>query len=180
MDINKAREMSTEGNYTHIKKMLNPNFMGEWSLPGGKDVALTIKGFGEQEGWSKDKNKKVKLPVIIWAEEYDWAKPLKPNSTNIDTLISVTEEKAQERMIGKIVQIGIIEGVFFGKKQGALRIRNVKSSKLAQDYDDFVKSIPTCKSREEISTLMNKYALFRPFSLDVQNQIKAKWNLVSV
>ena len=105
--------------------MLNPNFMGDWSLPGGKDVVLTIKGVTQKEGWSQDKGKKVMLPCIVFEEEaeFEWAKPLVPNSTNINMIVSVTGSKYIEDTVGKMIRIGTVHGKWFGKEQDALRVQ---------------------------------------------------------
>ena len=147
--------------------MLNPNFMGDWSLPGGKDVVLTIKGVAQKEGWSQDKGKKVMLPCIVFEEEaeFEWAKPLVPNSTNINMIVSVTGSKYIEDTVGKMIRIGTVHGKWFGKEQDALRVRKDKSADLAAQYDQFVKGIEESKTRaepresEEIEELKDAVAL---------------------
>lgn len=157
--------------------MVNPNFMGDWSLPGGKDVVLTIQKFGEELGFDSKIGKKRAFPAIFFEEaiEWDWAKPFIPNSTNIGMLIKVTGKKFQEEMIGAKIQIGLIHGTWFGKEQDALRVRDVKSAKLLEDYNTFLTSIPNCKSRAELMSLMTKYAVYKPYIKAVQNQISALW-----
>lgn len=164
---------------THLKKLLNPNFLGDWSLPGGKDVVLTIKGFGKGEGWSEKDQKKIPLPIILFEETYDWVRPFVPNATNVEMLSKVTGSKYQEDVVGCKIQIGLLHGKWFGKEQDALRIRNVKSSKLLEDYTTFLIAIPLCKTKAELTDLMNTYAIFKPFSAEVQKQIRDSWQTLT-
>ena len=162
---------------THWKRMLNPNFMGDWSLPGGKDVVLTIKGVTQKEGWSQDKGKKVMLPCIVFEEEaeFEWAKPLVPNSTNINMIVSVTGSKYIEDTVGKMIRIGTVHGKWFGKEQDALRVRKDKSADLTAQYDQFVKGIDAAKSRAEMGELIKQFELFKPYRKTLEAKIRERW-----
>jgi hypothetical protein len=92
---------------THWKKMKDTHFMGEWSLPFGRDVVLTMKTVHKDEAFNMQKQAKENVVVIDFYEGYDWVKPFIANNTNLKAIQTCTGSKFVEDWDGKKIKIGI-------------------------------------------------------------------------
>ena len=103
---------------THYKKLINPDYLGAYSLDPGKDMVLTIKAVG-REMITGTGGKKEECPVCHWAEEQ---KPMILNVTNMKTIAKMYGPYI-ENWAGKKVQIYATTTKFAGDTVECLRIR---------------------------------------------------------
>ena len=103
---------------THYKKLINPDFLGAYSLDPGKDMILTIKSVGS-EMITGTGGKKEECPVCHWVEA---EKPMILNVTNMKTIAKMYGPYI-EHWAGKRVQIYATTTKFGGDTVECLRIR---------------------------------------------------------
>lgn len=108
---------------THYRKLLNPNYLGGYSLNPGEEIVLTIKEV-KQETVIGVGGKKEECPVCHWQENQ---KPMILNATNMATIKKLTGTPYIEKWAGHAVQIYFDPKVKFGSDTpGGLRIREKK------------------------------------------------------
>ena len=103
---------------THYKKLINPDYLGAYSLDPGKDMVLTI-GSVSRETITGTGGKKEECPVCHWQEN---AKPMILNMTNMKTIAKMYGPYI-EHWAGKKVQIYASTTKFGGDTVECLRIR---------------------------------------------------------
>ena len=103
---------------THYKKLINPDFLGAYSLDPGKDIILTIKSVAS-EMITGTGGKKEECPVCRWMEN---EKPMILNVTNMKTIAKMYGPYI-EHWAGKRVQIYATTTKFGGDTVECLRIR---------------------------------------------------------
>ena len=104
---------------THWKKLINPDYLGAYSLDPGKDMVLTIRQVRKEMITGAD-GKKEECIVCRWQEDQ---KPMILNVTNCKTISKLLQTPYIERWAGHRVQIGAEMVSAFGEKVEALRIR---------------------------------------------------------
>ena len=104
---------------THWKKLINPDYLGAYSLDPGKDIILTI-GSVKKEMITGTDGKKEECIVCHWQENQ---KPMILNSTNCKTISKLLKTPYIERWAGHRIQIGAEVVSAFGEKVEALRVR---------------------------------------------------------
>lgn len=103
---------------THYKRLINPDYLGAYSLDPGKDMVLTIKTV-KREVITGAGGKKEECPVCHWAEN---EKPMVLNITNMKTIAKMYGPYI-EHWAGKRVQIYASTTKFGGDTVECLRIR---------------------------------------------------------
>ena len=103
---------------THYKKLINPDYLGAYSLDPGKDMVLTIKSIG-RETITGTGGKKEDCPVCHWVEDQ---KPMILNVTNMKTIAKMYGPYI-EHWTGKRVQIYATTTKFGSDMVECLRIR---------------------------------------------------------
>ena len=103
---------------THYKKLINPDYLGAYSLDPGKDMILTIKSVAS-EMITGTGGKKEECPVCRWVEN---EKPMILNVTNMKTIAKMYGPYI-EHWAGKRVQIYATTTKFGGDTVECLRIR---------------------------------------------------------
>jgi len=104
---------------THWKKLFNPNYLGSWSIPEGKDLILTITKFGT-ENITSAQNPKGEICPVCYFKESD--KPLVLNTTN-GRVIAKIYGNYTEDWINKKIQLYSKEVKAFGDLVEAIRVR---------------------------------------------------------
>jgi len=104
---------------THWKKLINPDYLGAYSLDPGKDMVLTIKAVRKEMITGAD-GKKEECIVCYWQEEQ---KPMILNVTNCKMIAKLLKTPYIERWAGNRIQIGAEVVSAFGEKVEALRVR---------------------------------------------------------
>lgn len=104
---------------THWKRLINPDYLGAYSLEPGKDMVLTIKSV-VREMIIGVEGKKSEETVIHFAEPQ---KPMILNRTNQKTIQKVYKTPYIEDWAGKRIQLYSAEVKAFGEVVDALRIR---------------------------------------------------------
>lgn len=104
---------------THWKKLVNPNYLGAYSIEGGKDLVLTIKTVRQEEVMGAD-GKKEECIVCYFS---DADKPMILNATNAKMIQKLLGTPYIEDWAGHKIQIGIERVKAFGEVVEALRVR---------------------------------------------------------
>ena len=105
---------------THWKSMTNPNYLGVYSLPDGRDIILTIKSVGQELVMGADGSKE--QCVVMHFQE-----PVKPficNKTNLKQITKLLKTPYVEQWSGHKIQIGSEKVKAFGDVVDALRVRS--------------------------------------------------------
>ena len=106
---------------THWKLMVNPNYLGAYSLAPGEDMILTIKNICQEEVTGP--NNKKEVCVVAHFEEKQ--KPMILNKTNMKVITKLYKTPYIQDWSGKKIRIYATE-VKFGKELvDALRIREI-------------------------------------------------------
>lgn len=104
---------------THFKKLMNPNYLGSYSLEDGKDAVFTIKNVRQESVMGAD-GKKEDCLVCYFAES---ELPMILNATNAKMIAKVLGTPYIEEWQGHKIQIGIEKVRAFGDVVEALRVR---------------------------------------------------------
>lgn len=105
---------------THWKKMTNPNYMGDYSIPEGCDLIATIDYVAQENVTGVGG----KTEVEVVAHFSDGNKPLILNKTNMKTIQKIYKTPYIEDWKGRKIQIYYDPTVKFGREVvGGLRIR---------------------------------------------------------
>lgn len=104
---------------THYKKLRNPNFLGTWDLPQGKDLVTTITKVENQEVFNPKDNSKEEVVVV----ELKGVKPLIANATNCKNIAQACKSDYVEDWIGKPIAIYATKVKAFGDVVEAVRVR---------------------------------------------------------
>ena len=102
----------------HWKRLINPDYLGAYSLDSGNDMILTIKSIG-RETITGTGGKKEECPVCHWHENQ---KPMILNTTNLKTIAKMYGSD-YDQWPGKRVQIYASTTKFGGDVVECLRIR---------------------------------------------------------
>lgn len=142
---------------THWKKMTNPNYMGDYSIPEGCDLIATIDYVAQE----KVTGVGGKTEVEVVAHFSDGNKPLILNKTNMKTIQKIYKTPYIEDWRGRKIQIFYDPTVKFGRDVvGGLRIRDFvpaqqKVSLICADCGQAIKEA-SGKSPEWISMYTHK------------------------
>ena len=102
----------------HWKRLINPDYLGAYSLEAGKDMVLTIASV-QREMITGTGGKKEECPVCHWKEDQ---KPMIFNVVNMKTIAKMYGSDT-DGWIGKRVQIYATTTKFGGDTVECLRIR---------------------------------------------------------
>lgn len=105
---------------THWKKLVNPEYLGAYSLDPGKDMILTIKLIKTEMVTGPD-NRKEECTVAHFVEN---VKPMILNNTNCKTISKLYKTPFIEQWAGRKIQVGAETVKAFGEVVEALRVRN--------------------------------------------------------
>lgn len=119
---------------THYRKLMNPEYLGAYSLEDGKDIVLTIDYIKVETVTGTD-GKKEDLPVCHWKEP---EKSMILNATNMKMIAKVLGSNFVEDWSGRKVQIGTEKVRAFGDVVDALRIRRYAPKQTATAHTDLV------------------------------------------
>lgn len=104
---------------THWKRLINPDYLGAYSLDPGQDMVLTIRHVKKEMVTGAD-GKKEECIVCHWEEDQ---KPMILNVTNCKMIAKLLKSPYIERWAGHRIQIGAEVVSAFGEKVEALRVR---------------------------------------------------------
>ena len=108
---------------THWKKLTNPNYLGEYAIPPGQDLIVTISYVAEEEVTGNNGRKENE----VVAHFSDFEKPMILNKTNLKTIQMICHSPYIEEWTGHQIQIYYDPTVKFGRETvGGLRIRPFK------------------------------------------------------
>lgn len=105
---------------THWKKLTNPNYIGDYSIPEGQDLVAKID-YVAQETINDPTGKKKDAVVAHFS---DGTKPMVLNKTNLKTMSRIFGTSYIEDWHGRSIQIWFDPNVKFGRDRvGGLRVR---------------------------------------------------------
>ena len=107
---------------THWKKLTNPNYIGSWSVPPGKDLTVEIVNVSKEMVQGSD-GKKDECIVATLKDQ----KPMILNSTNCKTISALLETPYIEEWKGKSITLYVQQVKAFGEVVDALRVRAGKA-----------------------------------------------------
>ena len=108
--------------HIHWKKLTNTPYLGEWDLPEGQDIIVTIKDI-KIENVKNNKGEEEELPVLYFVEQL---KPMILNKTNMANIARACRSDYIDSWQGMKIQL-YRELVFaFGEKKFAVRVRDFK------------------------------------------------------
>ena len=119
---------------THYRKLMNPEYLGAYSLEDGKDIVLTIDYIKVETVTGTD-GKKEDLPVCHWKEP---EKSMILNATNMKMIAKVLGSNFVEDWSGRKVWIGTEKVRAFGDVVDALRIRRYAPKQTATAHTDLI------------------------------------------
>ena len=105
---------------THWKSMTNPNYLGVYSLPEGRDIILTIKSVGQELVMGADGSKE----QCVVMHFHEPVKPFICNKTNLKQITKLLKTPYVEQWAGHKIQIGSEKVKAFGDVVDALRVRS--------------------------------------------------------
>lgn len=153
---------------THWKKLINPDYLGAYSLNPGQDLILTID-IVIREKVTGTGGKKQECTVLHFKEK---VQPMILNRTNAKTIAKVYNTNYIEDWAGKQVQIYAEKVDAFGEQVEALRIRplvpQTQKPTLSQDMPAFKKAQEHIKGGGKIEDVEKTYL--------VTDEIKALLN----
>ena len=118
---------------THFKRIINPDYLGAYSLEAGNDMILTISKVQPEELTTTDGKTKHGL-VCYWAEDQ---LPMVLNKTNAAAIAKLLKENDYTKWAGHRIQIYVDHQVkAFGEIVDGLRIR--KKLPEGMDAKEFV------------------------------------------
>lgn len=163
--------MSDE-NKTHWKKLVNPDYLGSYSLTPGQDMILTIDRI-VQEKVPDQKGKKKDCTVCHFKEP---VKPMIMNRINQKTITQIYATPYIEDWVGKKIQLFSSQVDAFGEMVDALRIRaNIpKTGKpdLVPGSPTIQKVIAHLKTGGLMTDIEAKYTLSDIARREIENAIK--------
>lgn len=150
----------SEKKLTHWKQLVNPNYLGVYSLPNGKDIILTIDKV-VRELVTSEGGKKEECTVIHFKEKQ---KPMILNRTNSKMITKLYGTPYIEEWSGHKIKIGASTTKLKGENVECLRIRDEQQGitlpiLLVTDKENFDK----CKG-----------ALSKGYSLE---QLRTRWTI---
>jgi len=109
----------SEQHLTHWKKLVNPDYLGAYSLEDGKDLTVTILDV-KRELITGSAGKKEECTVATLKGQ----KPIILNRTNCKTIASIYKTPYIEQWKGKKITLYITTTKLKGEEVECLRIRN--------------------------------------------------------
>lgn len=135
-----------EKKLTHWKTLVNPKYLGVYSLEPGKDLILTIKEIKNETVMGEGGLSSI-CQVLYFEED---CKPMILNKTNLKTIQSIYETPHIEKWVGKQIQIYSKNDIkYAGKKTEGLRIREFIPVKPDEEK---IKAIKSIASIEELTS----------------------------
>lgn len=151
--------MAKGGTKTHWRQLKNPNYLGAYSLPEGKDLTIQILSVSKEI--VKGENGKEDECTVAQIKDN---KPMILNVTNCKTIEKLFETPFIEEWSGRMITVYAAKVIVKGEKIECLRIRDKKpeqaKAKLTPVHPNWNKAIQALKSGSyTIESLRLKYDL---------------------
>lgn len=144
---------------THWKKLVNPDYIGAYSLPEGEDMIVTILSVSREIVVSTN-GKKEECTVAKLKDQ----KPMILNRTNCKTIQKIYGTPYIEEWAGKQIQLFASTTKMAGDEVECLRIRpNIPN-----------KTLPVLLQTDSVNFEKVKKAIENGYTLD---QIEKKWSI---
>lgn len=144
---------------THYKKLINPEYLGEYEFQPGEEKLVTIKAIDVNEITGTG-GKKEDRPVMHFHEQ---VKPLILNSTNFKTLTKLFQSPYIEDWAGRQITLyGDPTVKFGGEIVGGVRIRKelpVATSEACADCGQFVQAADKYSAQQVEAATVKRYGV---------------------
>lgn len=160
---------------THIKRLMNPDYIGAYALPPGEDLVVTIKEV-RQQTVTGNGGKKEEKAVVHLERPY---KPLILNATNRDTIIKLYGPFIEDWTGKKITLFASVTSVA-GEKTECVRVRpavpgDAKPKPISDDR--FTAALGQISlGKFSVAELLKKYDLTEEQQARMPKQIEAPTN----
>lgn len=147
-----------EEKLTHWKRLVNPDYLGVYSLDNGKDMTLTIDKV-VREVVTSTGGKKEECTVAHFKEK---VKPMILNRTNSKMIQRIYATPYIEKWNGKRITVYAATTKLAGEEVECLRIRQMKPENpllLASDTDNFNKCKEAIKSGYTIEKIKLRWSI---------------------
>lgn len=159
---------------THWKQLINPDYIGAYSLEKGKDLTVTILSVGREIVKGKD-GKTEECTVA----KLKGQKPFIINRTNAKTITKIYGTPYIEEWVGKQITLYATVTKVAGEEVECLRIRKEKPQKetIGLDSDKYVQAKDSIEMQvatvEQIKTKYNLTKDAEKELTDIQNSLLA-------
>jgi hypothetical protein len=151
--------MEQTADKTHWKKLVNPNYIGAYSMPtDGSNIVLTIKNV-VREAVTGEGGKKEECTVAYFQED---SKPMILNRTNCKAIAAAYKTPYIEEWAGLKIEITVANVKVAGEVVEALRILPKVPTKpqkivMIKDSEPFKKAVAYVKSGNTLANVKEKY-----------------------
>ncbi len=142
---------------THWKKLVNPHYIGAYSLEPGQDLNVTIEKVVREQVQGPD-GKKEECTVAYLVNQ----KPFILNNTNQKTIAKICDSPYIEDWTGKSITLFVAKVKAFGEVVEALRVRPTapKLPELTPTHANWAKAVTALKAKNTtIGAIKTAYAL---------------------
>jgi hypothetical protein len=142
---------------THWKKLVNPHYIGAYSLEPGQDLNVTIEKVVREQVQGPD-GKKEECTVAYLINQ----KPFILNNTNQKTIAKICDSPYIEDWSGKSITLFVAKVKAFGEVVEALRVRPTapKLPELTPTHANWPKAVTALKAgNTTIGAIKTAYAL---------------------
>ena len=147
-----------ENQKTHWKKLVNPNYIGAYSLENGKDKIVKIKKI-VREIVTSEGGKKEECTVAYLENE----KPFILNRTNSKTITKIAKSPYIEDWIGISIKLFVSTTKLKGEEVECLRIREerieVKKLELIENSENWNQVVTALSNGYTIEQIKSKYQI---------------------
>jgi len=147
-----------ENKKTHWKKLVNPNYIGAYSLENGKDKIVKIKKV-VRETVTSEGGKKEECTVAYLENE----KPFILNRTNSKTITKIAKSPYIEDWIGISIKLFVSTTKLKGEEVECLRIREerieVKKLELIENSENWNQVVTALSNGYTIEQIKSKYQI---------------------
>lgn len=143
---------------THWKKLTNPNYIGSWTLPPGKDLTVEIVSVSKEMVQGSD-GKKDECIVATLKDQ----KPMILNSTNCKTISALFETPYIEEWKGKSITLYVQQVKAFGEVVDALRVRAGKAPlpELTPNHPKWAGAVEYYRTNQTLTGVLQKMRISR-------------------
>lgn len=159
---------------THWKKLVNPNYLGAYSLNPGQELILTIKKVVREKVIGAA-GKKEECTVCYFVEN---VKPMIFNRLNQKTISKIHGTPYIEDWEGKQIQVYAEMVDAFGERVEALRVRPTMPNKIKPELmfetDAYTKAVDFVKGGGSIDDIKKKYTVTDEMFLKLSEYVSIK------
>lgn len=163
---------------THWKKLVNPDYLGAYSLNPGQELILTIKEL-QRKKVKGSGGKEQECTVCVFVENI---KPMILNRLNSKTITKIYQTPYIEDWVGKKIQVFAETIEAFGEMTDALRVRpyepNVAPPLLPISGKHYDNAVAHLKKEGEYETLIADLRKHYTITEEIETKLKNDANII--